>query len=98
MWAFGVTLFAMLTRQMPFTDSEENAYAFREEVLRGEWNRELLKDCGCSDTAQDLLYQLFKVNPEERLSAENALNHRFFMGVTSLVESTKTGGKHTRVT
>ena len=89
MWAFGVTLFAMLTQQMPFTNPDEDRYAFQEQVLAGDWDREPFDARGCSETARDLIEHLLTVNPHERFSSEDALGHPFFQSVTNLMTSTK---------
>ena len=92
MWAFGVALFQLLARSYPFGRPDEDRRPrreFLERVRKGEWNRQALENCRCSDAACDLLEHLFDINPADRFSAEDALNHPFFVKVTDLVKSTK---------
>lgn len=78
MWAFGVTLFAMLVRQMPFPDANSARAEFVQAVVNERWNSDLLIEEGCSEDVIDLITNLLKANPDERLTADQALQHPFF--------------------
>lgn len=80
MWAFGVTVFAMLTCQMPFPDPKSCYTEFVSAVANERWSSDAMIDAGCSDDARDLIMRLLKANPDERLTAEEALDHPFFSG------------------
>ena len=76
MWAFGVTLYAMLNCALPFPDHNEDPPGFYSAVIDGKWDREPM--LGRSDEAIDLIDRLLNVNPDERLTADQALEHPFF--------------------
>jgi len=46
---------------------------------------------GASSVLMDLINGLLRVNPEERLSATDALAHRFYRGVPDIVDETLFG-------
>ena len=76
MWAFGVTVYAMLNCAMPFPNHEEDPLGFYSAVINGDWDRKPMLEC--SDEVIDLIDKLLKVNPDERLTADQALEHWFF--------------------
>lgn len=78
MWAFGVMIYAMFTHAMPFGEYDKDKARYVFNAYNGNWNRALMTRVGCSDDAIDLVDKLLKVNPEERLTAKGALEHRFF--------------------
>ena len=80
MWAFGVTVFAMLTCQMPFPDPRDCRAEFVSAVANERWSSDAMIDAGCSQDAIDLITGLLKANPDERLTADQALDHPFFSG------------------
>ncbi|KAF3521562.1 hypothetical protein F2Q69_00047007, partial [Brassica cretica] len=72
-WSLGCTVLEMLTRQIPYADLENPVQAlFRIE--RGE-----LPDIPdtLSLDARDFIIKFLKVNPEERPTAAELLNHPF---------------------
>jgi serine/threonine protein kinase len=75
MWAFGVTLYVMLTGNMPFPDSES---AFYNAVVNGAYDPIPLRDSGTSEEACDLIKNLLIVSPEDRLTCDGAKDHPFY--------------------
>ena len=86
MWAFGVMVYAMLTHAMPFVNCKHRLEQFRSDVCSGNWARNVMREVGCSKAAIDLVEQLLKVNPAERLTAEKAQEHRFFSCCGGILE------------
>lgn len=78
MWAFGVCFYAMFTSAMPFPDPDESPQDFYSAVIEGRWNEELMIEKGCSPSARVLVEMLLTVDPQERLTAEQARRHIFF--------------------
>ena len=78
MLAFGVCLYAVFTSAMPFPDPDESPQDFYSVVIEGRWNEELMIEKGCSPSARVLVEMLLTVDPQERLTPEQALRHIFF--------------------
>jgi serine/threonine protein kinase len=78
MWAFGVLFYRLLTGKFPFPDSKREFAAFKWSVLRGAYDKDHLFDAQVTDCARDLVSGLLKPNPEERLTADKALDHLFY--------------------
>lgn len=75
-WAVGVILHIMLTRRYPFAgdtiqDTLELVVRCRLSLLGSEWDR-------ISDDAKSLLKGLLREDPQDRLSARDALAHPWF--------------------
>ncbi|OHT11875.1 CAMK family protein kinase [Tritrichomonas foetus] len=75
MWAFGVSLFCLLTKRTPFPDPRDRSFV--NCVVTGNYIRELLDDC--SDLAKDLIDRCLTVDPSARITAYEALSHPWFM-------------------
>jgi len=78
MWSLGVSLYHMLTSQLPFLDQdrkilfkkiEQGIYSFPAEL----W-------IGISEEAKDLVRRLLDINPNSRITAEQALCHPWING------------------
>jgi serine/threonine protein kinase len=78
MWAFGVVLFVMFVRQMPFPDAELYHDEWMYQVVTGEWYEDLLSDSGASEAAYHLISACLRVDPAERPTPAEALEHEFF--------------------
>lgn len=76
MWTVGVLCYVMLCGYMPFdcdTDEETKEYILKADyVFEPEeyW-------CDVPDTAKDFISQCFRVDPADRITAEEALKHAF---------------------
>jgi serine/threonine protein kinase len=72
MWALGVTIFEMLSGTMPWEPGDVEGIVFGDYYFGGKvWD-------GISTEAKDLIACLLVVNPTERLTAEEALQHPWF--------------------
>lgn len=75
MWAAGVILFIMLSGKMPFfgkTDTE-----CLKKIAQGKYSFPPREWGNVSVDAQNLVKALLQVDPEKRLTATAALNHRW---------------------
>jgi serine/threonine protein kinase len=73
MWSLGVILYILLGGYPPFHDEDQNELFKRIKAGVYEFHEEYW---GCvSEEAKDLIAKLLVVNPLERLTAEQALQH-----------------------
>ena len=73
MWSLGVTLFVCAFGRDPWNEKGKNENV-RPRILEGR----ILFDEGVDRELADLISRLLKVDPDERLSAQEALSHPFF--------------------
>lgn len=71
LWSLGVTLYAMLTHQLPFINARGNFLLSR--ALRGLDDRNL--PLGISKEASEVLMMLLQAKPEHRASTSDLLSH-----------------------
>ena len=80
MWSAGAVLYTMLSGRQPF-DNEKylyKKYSFCElmrTITKGIYDMELEPFKSVSDEAKDLIRKLMEIDPKQRLSAKEALNH-----------------------
>ena len=78
MWSVGVTLYAMVTGQLPWTKHNRNKMF--EQIKAGEYT---IPD-EVSDQCADLIMSLMTLDPKERLTAQEALTHPFMQQADQL--------------
>ena len=80
MWASGVILFLLLTGYFPHgVQSGETMSDFREKVLDSKYSiPKIISQAHVSDSAKDLLGKLLDCNHKTRITAKQALEHKWF--------------------
>ncbi len=86
MWALGVIVFVLLCGCLPFDDDSSRipseSAARKKFALRfPKWAASL------SPSAKDLLHNLLEINPKDRYTADQALNHPWVSGKTVVANS-----------
>ncbi len=85
MWSCGVVLYILVCQGMPFSTSEgedeEALAAMQLNIQRGNYSMEPCERLGLSTEVQDLLTSLLCVDPEERLTSSQALEHEWIAQV-----------------
>lgn len=76
MWSVGVILYTMLCGYQPFQD-EDDSHQLRL-ILSGKYAFHKAYWCFISEEAKDLVKKLLVVDPNQRLSAQEALKHPWF--------------------
>ena len=72
-WSCGVLLHILLSGTLPFLGTKDRLY---DTICEGRLFLNSSRWQYISDHAKDLVRQMLTVNPEERLTVEEALNHR----------------------
>jgi serine/threonine protein kinase len=78
MWAFGVLLFIMFTRKMPFPDPDQDRDEWMYRVVAGEWHKDFLTGSEAPQAAYDLIAGCLSVDPAGRPTTAQALESEFF--------------------
>lgn len=75
-WSCGIVFYILLTGRPPFTVANKtNVF---NQILNLEFELPLSKITGVSKEALNLLHSMLEEKPENRIRAEDALNHPFF--------------------
>ncbi|CCD25028.1 serine/threonine/tyrosine protein kinase RAD53 NDAI_0E02110 [Naumovozyma dairenensis CBS 421] len=73
MWSMGCLVYVILTGHLPFSGSTQKQ--LYKQISRGSYHEGPLKDFRISDEARDFIDSLLQVKPNDRLTAEKALEH-----------------------
>ena len=76
LWSIGVILYILLIGKPPFNGKNENAISFA--IKKGKYDILNSQYESLSQNAKDLISKLLKYDPEERITAKEALNHPWF--------------------
>lgn len=78
LWSAGVILFYLLAGELPFEGSTLTSIV--QKVRKGNVKKCAQSSfwCNASDNVKDLLFQLLKMDPSERIDASQALMHPWF--------------------
>jgi len=83
MWSLGVMLYTMLVGRYPFADPD--ACTLFARIRRGRYP--LPSEVSLSAPARCLIRSLLAVNPSDRLTAEEALQHPWFTALETIPQS-----------
>ncbi|OMJ86304.1 hypothetical protein SteCoe_12217 [Stentor coeruleus] len=75
-WSVGMIMYALLTGRTPFTDNLIDIC--EESQKKGQINVKLLEELGVSQLAIDLILEMIKYDHNQRISAVEALSHKWF--------------------
>lgn len=90
MWSFGCILYILLTGSPPF-DHEDDAKAAQETVA-GEYDLTLPEFADMSPHAIDLIKRLLCVDQRERITAKQALRHKWMTVMSRSLSSKRLAG------
>jgi len=76
-WSIGVVMYILLCGYPPFFDDGENMAALFEQIMAGEFEFADPYWTDISAEAKDLILHLLVVDPKERYTVDQALNHRW---------------------
>ncbi|RCK67147.1 Serine/threonine-protein kinase RAD53 [Candida viswanathii] len=75
MWSLGCLVYVLLTSHLPFNG--KNQQQMFAKIKRGEFHEAPLNSYDISEEGRDFLESCLQVNPKLRLTAEEALNHKW---------------------
>jgi len=75
MWAFGVSIYVLLSAKKPFPKEGQNRALQRSKILNGEYDFYGEAWRHISDDAKDLISKAIQIRPSDRITAEEALEH-----------------------
>ena len=86
-WSLGVILYILLSGTPPFSAERNCGMDLKNQILKANYNFYPQLFNNISDEAKDLIQKLLKVSPDERLSAQEILEHPWLHD--PIVESVK---------
>lgn len=75
MWSVGVITYILLTGKPPFNDITD--HGIMTKVMRGKYDLSAAKFYGCTKYSRDFIYHLMQVKPKDRMTAMEALQHKW---------------------
>ena len=75
-WSCGVLMYCLLCGYFPFQGEEEDEIT--RKILSGKFEFDVEDFSIISDEAKDLIKKCLKYEPQNRITIQEALNHRFF--------------------
>jgi len=75
LWSCGVIMYILLCGEPPFNDPDENNGAILKKILKGEYEISQGVWEHISNEAKDLVQKLLTLDPAQRISAKEALEH-----------------------
>ena len=78
-WSCGVIMYILLSQKLPFNSEEENEDELLNKILIGKFDLESPPFDKISKNGKDLITKLLNSDPQKRISAEEALNHQWFI-------------------
>lgn len=91
LWSCGVIMYILLSGEPPFNDPKADNEAIMKKVEKGKYDITKGVWKTSSKEAKDLIKKLLTYKPEDRISAEDALQHPWFQDFKVEVDSTATG-------
>ncbi len=76
MWSIAVILFIMVTGSLPFNGQTKNEVF--TQITEGRYNKKKLNKQKCSKELKDLIKRALIIDPSQRISIEEALQHDWF--------------------
>ena len=74
-WSIGVIMFMMLTGYPPYDGPNE--IEVMRNIKRNRSNMHLLKLANITEEGKDMISWLINIDPNERMTADQALNHKW---------------------
>ena len=72
-------MYILLSQKLPFNSEEENEEELLNKILIGKFDLESPPFDKISKSGKDLITKLLNSDPQKRISAEEALNHQWFI-------------------
>ena len=75
-WGLGVIMFILLSGTPPFNGKDDDV--IMKAVIKGKYEYKPMKWANVSSEAKDLIDQMLVKDPADRISAQDALEHKWF--------------------